>query len=61
MTTRTRSHDDKWCDWCGKETPAQTRRNEDDRVFCNDTCLATYRRRGDLAHAIVELPPERGQ
>ncbi|MGF6889667.1 hypothetical protein ABH933_009231 [Nocardia sp. GP40] len=60
MTGRTRAVDDQWCDWCGGEIPAQTRRSEDDRVFCCDECLANYRRRGDLAHAVVELP-RRGQ
>lgn len=52
--------DDDWCDWCGKEISPQTRRTEDNRVFCSDRCLAEYRRRGDLAHAVVELPVDGG-
>ncbi|WP_067663998.1 hypothetical protein [Nocardia miyunensis] len=51
--------DDEWCDWCGDEIPAQTRRSQDDRVFCGHECLAEYRQRGDLAHAVVELPAEK--
>lgn len=51
--------DDQYCDWCGDDIPAQTRRTQDNRVFCSDECLAEYSRRGDLANAVVELPERR--
>lgn len=52
-----RPQDDDWCDWCGKEIPAQTRRSRDGRVFCDGKCLAAYRAKGDPP-VVVELPVE---
>ncbi len=49
--------DELWCDWCGKEIPAQTRRSHDGRVFCGDRCVAAYRAQTDPP-AVVELPVE---
>lgn len=49
--------EDAWCDWCGKQIPAQTRRRRDGRVFCGDQCVAAFRVKADPP-TVVELPEQ---
>ncbi|AHH16255.1 hypothetical protein NONO_c14520 [Nocardia nova SH22a] len=46
--------DDSWCDWCALEIRGVPLR-VDGRVFCNGTCLSTYRA-GFESPSVIELP-----